>query len=72
MTEAPPINTTLTPQQLRILRLIADGMTDRQIATELYLGENTVKTHIRRIFAKLNAVSRAHAVANGFRQGLIT
>lgn len=62
----------LTAREVEILRLIADGLQNRQIAEYLGLSEETVKTHIRHCLSKLPAHSRAHAVAIAFRQGLLT
>jgi DNA-binding NarL/FixJ family response regulator len=61
----------LSARELAVLGHIADGMTDRQIARQLTLGEQTVKTYVRNILAKLDAHNRAHAVAIGVRHGLI-
>ncbi|KFI73609.1 two component transcriptional regulator, LuxR family [Bifidobacterium minimum] len=53
----------LSAQELRVLRLAADGMTNRQIARSLFIGETTVKTYFTRIFAKLEVNDRTSAVA---------
>ena len=53
----------LSAQELRVLRLAADGMTNRQIARSLFMGETTVKTYFTRIFAKLEVNDRTSAVA---------
>ena len=47
------------------------GRSNAEIGRELYLSEDTVKTHARRLFRKLGAADRAHAVALGFRWGLV-
>jgi two-component system, NarL family, response regulator len=60
-----------TPRETDVLELISDGLGNREIAERLYLSEETVKTHIRSILAKLQAKSRAHAVALGIRRGFI-
>ena len=60
-----------TPREIDVLELISDGLGNREIAERLYLSEETVKTHIRSILAKLQARSRAHAVALGIRRGFI-
>ena len=67
----PPASTRLTHRELQILRGMTDGLTNGDIAAELYLSADTVKTHARRLFRKLGATDRAHAVAHGFRQGLL-
>ena len=53
----------LSAQEIRVLRLAADGMTNRQIARSLFIGETTVKTYFTRIFAKLEVNDRTSAVA---------
>lgn len=53
----------LSAQENRVLRLAADGMTNRQIARSLFIGETTVKTYFTRIFAKLEVNDRTSAVA---------
>jgi DNA-binding NarL/FixJ family response regulator len=62
----------LTNRELEVLQLIADGEPNREIAQQLYVSEETVKSHMRNIFARLHARSRAHAVAIALRQGLIS
>ncbi|MEV7358186.1 helix-turn-helix transcriptional regulator [Kitasatospora sp. NPDC091276] len=57
--------TPLTRSELRVLRLLANGRTTDQAARHLYVSRNTVNTHIYRIYRKLGAVDRAHAVALG-------
>jgi len=61
----------LTPRELEILELIAAGLSNREIATRLFVSENTVKTHSSRLFDKLNARRRTQAVQIGKEQGLI-
>ena len=53
----------LTPREVEILDLVAEGRTNREIATAFFLAEKTVKNHINRIFAKLRVASRAEAVS---------
>ena len=60
-----------TPRETDVLELISEGLGNREIAERLYLSEETVKTHIRSILAKLQAKSRAHAVALAIRRGFI-
>jgi DNA-binding NarL/FixJ family response regulator len=63
--------TTLTERELQVLRGMADGKSNAEIGRELFVSEDTVKTHARRLFRKLGARDRAHAVAAGFRAGLV-
>lgn len=63
---------TVTDRQVQILRLLGDGLSNDVIAETLHLTSNTVKSHLRRVFRTLGARDRAHAVAIGFRRGLIT
>jgi DNA-binding NarL/FixJ family response regulator len=60
-----------TMREIEVLQLISDGLVNREIGARLFLSEETVKSHVRHLLAKLQARSRAHAVAVGFRRGLI-
>jgi DNA-binding NarL/FixJ family response regulator len=60
-----------TARETEVLQLISDGLVNREIGERLFLSEETVKSHVRHLLAKLQARSRAHAVAVGFRRGLI-
>ena len=60
-----------TMREIEVLQLISDGLVNREIGQRLFLSEETVKSHVRHILAKLQARSRAHAVAVGFRRGII-
>lgn len=61
-----------TARETQVLQLISDGLVNREIGERLFLSEETVKSHVRHLLAKLQARSRAHAVAVGFRRGLIS
>jgi DNA-binding CsgD family transcriptional regulator len=61
----------LTPRELEILGLIADGLSTREIAERLFVSENTVKTHSSRLFAKLGARRRTQAVQIAKEAGLV-
>lgn len=58
-------------RELDVLRCLARGLTTTQIASELYISENTVKTHIRHILEKMEVNNRAEAVAKALQAGLI-
>jgi len=60
-----------TTREVEVLQLISDGLVNREIGQKLFLSEETVKSHVRHLLAKLQARSRAHAVAVGFRRGII-
>jgi DNA-binding CsgD family transcriptional regulator len=61
----------ITPRELEILELIAQGLSNREIAAKLYVSENTVKTHSSRVFDKLGARRRTQAVQFGKEFGLL-
>jgi DNA-binding NarL/FixJ family response regulator len=61
----------LTRRELQVLGLLAQGLTQKQIARELVISSKTVATHIQRILAKLKVHSRAQAVALAHRSGIL-
>jgi len=61
----------ITPRELDILELIAEGLSNREIAEKLFVSENTVKTHSSRVFSKLGARRRTQAVQLGKEFGLL-
>ena len=67
----PPVP-NLTERELQVLTGMSQGKSNGAIGRELYLSEDTVKTHARRLFRKLGVNDRAQAVALGFRRGLVT
>ena len=68
---ARPTTTELSEREMDVLLGMTEGLSNAEIAAELVLAEDTVKTHARRLFRKLGAGDRADAVARGFRQGLL-
>jgi DNA-binding NarL/FixJ family response regulator len=67
-----PRRPALTERELQVLHGMADGKSNAEIGRDLFVSEDTVKTHARRLFRKLGARDRAHAVASGFRTGLVS
>ena len=70
--EQPAALADLTPRELEVLRLVARGLANSEIARQLVLGEATVKTHVARIFQKLDLHDRAQAVVLAYETGLVT
>ena len=66
-----PVAPRITPAERRVLELIADGLTDKQIATVEQLSEFTIKSHVRSLFRKLPASNRPHAVFVAAQRGLL-
>lgn len=60
----------LSAREIEVLRLVAQGHTNRQIASSLFIGEATVKTHVRHVCDKLDVTDRTAAVAAAYRRGL--
>jgi RNA polymerase sigma factor (sigma-70 family) len=63
---------TLTPRELDILRLVAKGLSNTELAARLQISETTVKTHVTRVLSKLSVRDRAQAIIVAYETGLIT
>jgi len=66
-----PAAATLTPRETEVLRLVAEGLSNRVIGERLFLGEATVKTHLLRTFEKLGVNDRTRAVTLAMERGLL-
>jgi NarL family two-component system response regulator LiaR len=66
-----PRTQILTDREIEVLRLVAKGRSNRQIATQLVLSKRTVQSHLRNIFNKLEVDSRTEAVVNGLKKGYL-
>ncbi len=68
--EAQVLALGLTEQEVRVLRLLAQGLSNQEIAEHLHISLNTVKTHLKHIFSKLNVSDRTQAAVWAWRRGL--
>ena len=62
---------SLSEREIEVLNLMAQGKSNKEIGSALFISEGTVKSHVKGIFAKMNVISRTEAVANATRRGLI-
>jgi NarL family two-component system response regulator LiaR len=60
----------LTPREVEVLKLVAQGLEDKQIAARFVISETTVRTHISRVLSKLHAANRTQAALYALREGL--
>lgn len=68
--QAPP-QTSLSPREIEVLKCVANGMTNAETGSALFIGEATVKTHLLRIFVKLGVDDRTAAVTVAMQQGIL-
>jgi DNA-binding NarL/FixJ family response regulator len=61
----------LSDREKEILNLMAEGLTDKEIANRLNIAESTAKNHVSNILVKLDAINRTHAVSIGYQKGIL-
>ena len=68
----PPVNNPLSPREREVLQLIAEGLTNQEIATQLVIAPSTAKRHVINIYNKLDIKNRAEATARAYELGIVT
>jgi DNA-binding NarL/FixJ family response regulator len=68
---APAFEEPLTPREIEVLSLVAEGLSNKSIALRLGISDQTVKFHVAAVIAKLGAANRTDAVRRGLRRGLV-
>ena len=71
-TEPSGSESLLTNRELEVIRLIADGLSNTDIAEKLFVSEKTVKSHVSNILAKLHVTDRTQAAVYAWREGIMT
>ncbi|MDO8836048.1 MAG: response regulator transcription factor [Vicinamibacterales bacterium] len=72
ITQAVAASDDLTAREVEVLRRLALGRSNKEIASELFVGEDTVKTHVSHVFAKLHVENRSQAVVQALKRGLVS
>ena len=70
--DLPPTEDPLTPREVEVLKLVAKGMTNQEIAGELVINESTVASHVSTVLSKLHLANRTQAALFALREGLAT
>jgi len=70
--DGPPLVEALTPREIEVLELLAEGLPNKSIAMRLAISDQTVKFHVASIYGKLGAANRTDAVRRALRRGIIT
>jgi NarL family two-component system response regulator LiaR len=68
--DLPPTEEPLTEREVQVLRLVAQGLTNQEVAETLIIGVGTVRTHVSNILAKLHLANRTQAALYALREGL--